>query len=180
LDLEGYQVIVLNFFLAARNVNKHFWAVVFFNKSKSLGMIKKLYDASCAGVKIKLIIRGICSLIPGIKGLSENIECISIVGRHLEHSRVMVFCNNKKPLYFISSADWMTRNIDHRIEVAAPILDPALQVEIQEFLDVQLRNDGKVRIVDKSLKNEYRKPAKGLKAINVQKEYYNILKKKLQ
>jgi polyphosphate kinase len=144
------------------------------------GMIKKLYDASCAGVKIKLIIRGICSLIPGIKGLSENIECISIVGRHLEHSRVMVFCNNKKPLYFISSADWMTRNIDHRIEVAAPILDPALQVEIQEFLDVQLRNDGKVRIVDKSLKNEYRKPAKGLKAINVQKEYYNILKKKLQ
>jgi len=159
---------------------KEAWITLKMNNLVDEGMIKKLYDASCAGVKIKLIIRGICSLIPGIKGLSENIECISIVGRYLEHSRVMVFCNNKKPLYFISSADWMTRNIDHRIEVAAPILDPALQVEIQEFLDVQLRNDGKVRIVDKSLKNEYRKPPKGLKAINVQKEYYSILKKKLQ
>jgi polyphosphate kinase len=74
----------------------------------------------------------------------------------------------------------MTRNIDHRIEVAAPILDPSLQAELREYLDIQLNENGKVRIVDKSLKNEYRKPAKGLKAINVQSEYYHVLKKKLQ
>jgi polyphosphate kinase len=142
------------------------------------GMIKKLYEASRAGVKIKLIIRGICSLIPGVKGLSENIECISVVGRYLEHTRIIVFCNNKKPLYYLSSADWMTRNIDHRIEVATPIYDVKLQGEIQEFLDVQLRKDAKVRIVDKSLKNEYLKPDRGLKTINVQETYYSVLKKK--
>jgi polyphosphate kinase len=158
---------------------KEAWITLKMNNLVDEGMIKKLYDASAAGVKIKLIIRGICSLIPGVKGLSENIECVSIVGRYLEHSRIMVFCNNKKPLYFISSADWMTRNIDHRIEVAAPILDPSLQAELQEYLDIQLNENAKVRIVDKSLKNEYRKPAKGLKPINVQTEYFNVLKKKV-
>jgi polyphosphate kinase len=157
---------------------KEAWITLKMNNLVDSGMIKKLYEASRAGVKIKLIIRGICSLIPGVKGLSENIECISVVGRYLEHTRIIVFCNNKKPLYYLSSADWMTRNIDHRIEVATPIYDVKLQGEIQEFLDVQLRKDAKVRIVDKSLKNEYLKPDKGLKTINVQETYYSVLKKK--
>lgn len=157
---------------------KEAWITLKMNNLVDSGMIKKLYEASRAGVKIKLIIRGICSLIPGVKGLSENIECISVVGRFLEHTRILVFCNNKKPLYYISSADWMTRNIDHRIEVATPIYDLQLQTEIQEYLAVQLRKDAKVRIVDKSLKNEYLKLDKGLKAINVQEEYYTVLKKK--
>lgn len=142
------------------------------------GLIKKLYDASQAGVKIKLIIRGICSLIPGVEGLSENIECISIVGRYLEHSRILVFCNNKKPLYYITSADWMTRNIDHRIEVGAPILDIKLQAELKEYLDLQTHPEAKARLVDKSLKNLYRTPSKGKQLINAQTAYYEIQKKK--
>ena len=154
------------------------WIILKMNNLVDAPLIRKLYDASQAGVKIKLIIRGICSLVPGVKGLSENIECISVIGRYLEHTRIFVFANGGKPLYFISSADWMTRNIDHRIEVSVPIYAPHIQQEIQEFLDHQLRHDGKVRIVDKTLKNEYRLISKGLKPVNIQETYYEILKKK--
>jgi polyphosphate kinase len=90
----------------------------------------------------------------------------------------MVFCNNKKPLYFISSADWMTRNIDHRIEVTTPIYSAKLKAEIMEYLETQLDENAKVRIVDKSLKNEYRKPSKGLKPFDSQAKFYELLKKK--
>lgn len=154
------------------------WMVLKMNNLVDPGLIKKLYDASQAGVKIKLIIRGICSLVPGVTGLSDNIECVSIVGRFLEHSRILVFCNNKKPLYYITSADWMTRNIDHRIEVATPILDPALQLELKEYLDLQTHPDAKVRLVDKSLKNLYRPPSKGKELFNSQTAFYEVQKKK--
>ena len=90
-------------------------------------LIKKLYDASSAGVKIKLMIRGICALVPGIKGMSENIEAYSIVDRFLEHARVMVFHNNGDPIYLLGSADWMRRNLDNRVEVITPVFDKALQ-----------------------------------------------------
>jgi polyphosphate kinase len=157
---------------------KEAWIILKMNNLVDAGMIRKLYEASQAGVKIKLIIRGICSLVPGVPGLSDNIECISVVGRFLEHSRIMVFCNNKKPLYFISSADWMTRNIDHRIEVTTPIYSAKLKAEIMEYLETQLDENAKVRIVDKSLKNEYRKPSKGLKPFDSQAKFYELLKKK--
>ncbi len=157
---------------------KQAWIILKMNNLVDGGMIRKLYEASQAGVKIKLIIRGICSLIPGQRGLSENIECISVIGRFLEHTRISVFCNNRKPLYYISSADWMTRNIDHRIEVTTPILDPSLKAEIQEFLDLQLHPDAKVRIVDKLQKNDYRKPVADSKSFDAQKAYYEMLKKK--
>jgi polyphosphate kinase len=147
------------------------------NNLVDTGMIKKLYEASQAGVTIKLIIRGICSLIPGVPGLSDNITCVSIVGRFLEHSRIMVFCNDNKPLYYLSSADWMTRNIDHRIEVTAPIYSPVLKAEIQDYLDIQLDKNAKARIVDKSLKNDYLKPVKGFKAFDTQRAFYEKLKK---
>ncbi len=157
---------------------KQAWIILKMNNLVDGGMIRKLYEASQAGVKIKLIIRGICSLIPGQPGLSENIECVSVIGRYLEHARISVFCNNRKPLYYISSADWMTRNIDHRIEVTTPIFDPLLKAEIQEFLDLQLHPDAKVRIVDKLQKNDYRKPVADSKSFDAQKAYYEMLKKK--
>ena len=91
------------------------------NSLSDYQMIDKLYDASNAGVKIKLQIRGICSLIPGIKDMSENIEAISIVDNFLEHSRVFIFGNDDNPEVFISSADFMTRNLDGRVEVTCPI-----------------------------------------------------------
>lgn len=123
-------------------------------------LIRKLYDASRAGVKIKLIVRGICSLIPGVKGMSENIEAISIVDKHLEHARVYVFCNGGEPVYYTSSADWMTRNLDHRIEVTCPVYDKDLQQELQDMLDIQWSDTVKARLLTGEQTNQYRKGKK--------------------
>jgi polyphosphate kinase len=120
-------------------------------------MISKLYDASRAGVKIEMIIRGICCLVPGIKNQSENITVISIVDRYLEHARFMIFENNGNPVYFISSADWMERNLDKRIEVGTPILSKAVQQELDLIFNYQWRGSVKSRLIDKNLKNTYRK-----------------------
>ena len=120
-------------------------------------MISKLYDASRAGVKIEMIIRGICCLVPGIKNQSENITVISIVDRYLEHARFMIFENNGNPVYFISSADWMERNLDKRIEVGTPIFSKAIQQELDLIFNFQWRGSVKSRLIDKNLKNTYRK-----------------------
>src|SRR5207237_7242551 len=93
-------------------------------------LINKLYKANAEGVKIKLIVRGICSLIPGVKGMSENIEAISIIGRFLEHGRIFIFCNNGNEKYYISSGDWMVRNLDFCSEVAVPVYDNELKAEL--------------------------------------------------
>jgi polyphosphate kinase len=140
-------------------------------------MVKKLYQASMAGVKIKGVIRGICSLIPGVKGLSENIEIVSIVDKFLEHTRVFVFCNNGKELYFLSSADLMTRNLDTRIEVACPVYDPEIQKELRTMLNIQLKDNVKARIIDSSQSNHYKSPVKN-KKIRSQIELWNYYKKK--
>ncbi len=148
------------------------------NNLVDLKIVKKLYEASSAGVKIQLIIRGICVLQPGIPGLSENIEGVSIVSRFLEHSRVMVFANNGKPLYYISSADWMERNFDNRIEVATPILDPQLQNELNTILQIQLRDNTKARIISPAKSNKYKIGNQNLK-IESQIESYKFYKDKI-
>ncbi|MFN5619864.1 MAG: polyphosphate kinase 1, partial [Flavobacteriales bacterium] len=121
------------------------WITLKLNNLVDASLIRKLYDASQAGVKVKLIVRGICSLIPGIAGKSEHIEVIHIIGRYLEHSRILAFCNGGKPLYYLTSADWMVRNIEHRIEVSIPILDEDIQMELQRYLEVQTAADKKMR-----------------------------------
>jgi polyphosphate kinase len=118
-------------------------------------MVKKLYEANNVGVKIKLLVRGICCIRPGVKGLSENIEASSIVDRFLEHSRVFVFCNNNDELYFISSADWMTRNLDHRVEVTCPIYDVELKRELRMMLEIQFSDNVKARILNENQDNKY-------------------------
>ena len=140
-------------------------------------MIKKLYQANAAGVQIKAIVRGMCSLIPGVPGLSENIEVISIVDKFLEHARIFIFCNNNDELYYISSADWMPRNLDHRIEIACPIYDPEIQQEIKEILDVQMKDNVKARIIDETQDNTYRQP-KSKKRVQSQMELYKYYQKK--
>lgn len=140
-------------------------------------LIKKLYDASKAGVKIKLIIRGICALVPGVKNLSENIEVISIVDRFLEHARVMIFHNNGDPKYYISSADWMGRNLDKRIEVTTPIYDSEAKRTIQSMIDIQLSDNQKARHIDDRQSNKYVKNDKD--PIRSQLKTYRYFKQKL-
>jgi polyphosphate kinase len=136
-------------------------------------IIKKLYDASQAGVKIDCVIRGICGLVPGVKGVSENITVRSVVGRYLEHSRILIFANGGKPKYFISSADWMERNIDKRIEVTTPITDKEIQKELSFIFDTLMNDNQKARIIDQHQKNKKIKMADGEKLINAQNELYN-------
>jgi polyphosphate kinase len=119
------------------------------------GMIEKLYQASDAGVPIQMNVRGVCSLVPGKKH-SKNIEVISIVDRFLEHARFIIFENNGKPMFYISSADWMERNLDKRIEVGAPVLDEVLQHELQTIFGIQWSDNQKSRVFDKKLTNHYK------------------------
>ena len=118
-------------------------------------MVTKLYEASQAGVEIKLIVRGMCSLLPGVKGISENIQGISIVDRYLEHPRTYVFYNRGNPRYLIGSADLMTRNLDYRVEVLCPIFDEDAQRMIQDTLDQQWHDNVKARVLDQNQTNAY-------------------------
>jgi polyphosphate kinase len=121
-------------------------------------MIRKLYEASKAGVKIKLIVRGVCCLVPGIKKLSDNIEVISIIDRYLEHARVYVFGHEGKNKMYLSSADWMQRNLNNRIEVAFPIYDNQVKQQILNILHIQLKDNCKARIIDRLQSNKYKTP----------------------
>jgi polyphosphate kinase len=142
-------------------------------------IIYKLYQASQAGVKIRMIVRGICSLTPGVPGLSENVEAISIVDKFLEHSRVLIFCNGGDEKYYITSADWMTRNLDRRVEVVCPIYDKDVQREIKDIIELQLGDNVKARIINSVQDNQY-VPVKGKEKLRSQFETYKYYQKKLQ
>lgn len=118
-------------------------------------MTAKLYQASQEGVDVQLIVRGMCSLLPGIKGISDNIQGISIVDRYLEHPRVYVFHNRGEPEYFIGSADLMTRNLDHRVEVLCPVYDQDAQRILQDTLDQQWYDNVKARVIDAKQDNKF-------------------------
>ena len=148
------------------------------NSISDFKMTDKLYEASKAGVKIQLIIRGICCLKPGVKGLSENIEAISIVDNYLEHSRIYIFGNNGNPDVFISSADFMTRNLDARVEVTCPIYDEEIKKELIETFEIGWKANVKARIHSDDLKNVYRKRGDE-KTFRAQLEMYNYYQKKL-
>jgi len=135
---------------------KEAWMILKMNSITDPEFIKKLYEASSVGVKIKMIVRGICSLVPGVSNMSENIEVISIVDKYLEHARVFIFANDKSPRYYISSFDWMTRNIDYRSEVGVPIYDKNIQKELWDILDLQWKDNTKARWIDESQSNQYR------------------------
>ena len=146
------------------------------NSLSDFAMIDKLYDASNAGVKIKLQIRGICSLIPGVKGMSENIEAISIVDNFLEHSRVFIFGNNDNPDVFISSADFMTRNLDGRVEVTCPIFDENIKKQLIDNFNVGWKGNVKARYHSEKLDNKYRIRNEGEPVFRAQQETYNYYK----
>lgn len=148
------------------------------NSLTDFKMIDKLYEASREGVKIQLIIRGICCLIPGIAGMSENIEAISIVDNYLEHSRVYMFANCGDPEIYISSADFMTRNLDARVEVTCPIYDPEIKQELLDTFEIGWKANVKARLHSENLENKYRKKPDE-KPFRAQLETYNYYRNKL-
>lgn len=141
-------------------------------------MIDKLYEASKAGVKIQMIIRGICCLIPGVKGMSENIEVISVIDKFLEHTRMTIFCNDNDPTIHISSADWMTRNVFNRVEVSCPVYDTDIKNELIDTFEICWNDNVKARIVDETQSNQYKK--NDSEKIRSQFETYNYYKKQLE
>ncbi len=126
------------------------------NSVTNYPMIVSLYEASRAGVKIQMIVRGICCLVPGVEGQSENIEVISVVDRYLEHTRLLIFENNGAPKVYISSADWMTRNLHNRVEVSCPIYEEDIKQELIEAFDICWKDNVKARLVNTNTNNEYR------------------------
>lgn len=157
---------------------KEAWMFLKMNNLVDELMIKKLYEASRSGVKIRMIVRGICSLVPGMAGQSENIEIISIVDKYLEHSRVFVFCNKGDERYFLSSADMMNRNLDFRSEVAVPVFDKNIQREIKDVLEIQWKDNVKARVINDTQNNMYRSTESKSKTRS-QDEIYKYLKEKV-
>ena len=160
-----------------RNANAGYRAMVILkcNNLVDRELEQKLYEASAAGVEVRLIIRGMCALMPGLEGLSENIEGISIVDRYLEHPRAYAFHNRGKPVYYIGSADLMTRNIDYRVEVLCPILDEDAQELIQNVLDQQWYDNVKARTLDIEQTNPLPTPKKKAAAIRSQESIHRYL-----
>jgi polyphosphate kinase len=136
-------------------LGKPAWIKIKLNNITSYSMIKALYEASRNGVRIQMIVRGICCLIPRQVGMSENIEVISIIDKFLEHTRFMIFCNNQDNEVFISSADWMTRNLDNRVEVTCPIYQPELKKELFDIFNIYWNDNIKSRYVNLEKINRY-------------------------
>jgi polyphosphate kinase len=141
-------------------------------------LIMKLYDAARVGVKLRMVIRGIFCMYSQNKKFKRKVKAISIVDEYLEHARVLVFNHEGKEKIFISSADWMVRNLDHRVEAACPIFDKEIQQELKDILSIQLNDNVKARILDNELSNEYVQPGEGALKIRSQIEIYNYLLKK--
>lgn len=150
------------------------------NSIQDQRMIQKLYEASQAGVKIRMLVRGICCIVPQMEGFSENIEIYSIIDRFLEHTRVYMFHNGGNPSIYLSSADWMTRNLYSRIECAFPIYDPHLRNEIIDMLEMQFRDNVKSRIIEITQSNAYVERHEGEPEHRSQVELYNYYKKRLE
>jgi polyphosphate kinase len=164
-----------------RNVKegKEAWAILKVNSLVDEEIANKIYEAAQSGVNIKLSVRGICVIKPGIPNLSNNIEALSIVDRFLEHSRVFIFCNSGRNKFFISSADLMPRNLDHRIEVVCPIFDKGIQKELMQMLQIELNANVKARTLDYGHINEYRSVNPTKKIRSQHEKYYmfrNMLK----
>jgi polyphosphate kinase len=162
------------------------WMIIKINNLVDKKLVKRLYRASRAGVKIHLLVRGICSLIPGVEGQSENIQAVRIVDRFLEHSRVLVFANCAEyhsgnsgagADFYIGSADWMDRNLDRRFEVVVPIHDLRIQKGLWDILQIQLSDNMKARSISFDKPNEITPTIKGAKKIRSQSEIYQYLKK---
>ncbi len=173
-NTRSHLIRLLNGEIKNVKAGREAWVIIKVNSLVDEAMARKILESANAGVKIKLIIRGICVLNPLSEEEKNNIEMISILDQYLEHSRIIVFCNNGDPLYFISSADLMTRNLDHRIEVTVPVSDDFLKKELWEFLQIQLNDNVKARYLDQSRINYYK--ANNGPPVRSQAAHYNYFR----
>jgi polyphosphate kinase len=165
--------------IANAQAGKEAYMILKMNSLEDTRMINKLYEASRAGVDVRLIVRGICCLIPDVEQMSENIQAISILDRFLEHARVYIFANDGDEKMFIASADWMTRNLDRRVEVGAPIYDPELYTELRRIIDIQWRDNMKAREINKTFSNPYRRSLPTAPPVRAQLATYRYIEKLL-
>ncbi len=175
-NLRSELVNLINYEVAQAQEGKKAEIILKLNSLQDTDMIDMLYKASAAGVRIKLIVRGICCLIPGEEGLSTNISAVSIVDRYLEHARIFIFHNSGDPKLYLSSADWMTRNLSYRIETVFPIYNEKIRKMIFDIVEGQLNDNVKARIIDKEGKNKFVKSETGL-PVQSQIETYYYLKR---
>ena len=153
------------------------WVKIKINHITDQDVVNKIYAASRAGVRVEALVRGNCSLVPGIKDLSENLRIVGVIDRYLEHSRILIFCNNDKPRYFIGSADWMPRNLVNRIEVLTPVYDEDMKKDLMRTVDFGLHDTTNGRIVDGLGTNEILPVKDGEEPFRSQEELhktYNI------
>ena len=148
------------------------WVKIKINHITDPDVVNKMYAASRAGVRIDALVRGNCSLVPGIEGVSDNIRVVGIIDRYLEHSRILIFCNNDKPRYFIGSADWMPRNLVNRIEVLTPVYDDEMKRDLMRTVDYGLRDTTNGRIVDGRGTNEIQPVKEGVEPFRSQEELH--------
>jgi polyphosphate kinase len=169
--------IMINREIKNAKAGKEAGIIIKLNSLSDALLIEKIYAAASAGVEIRMIVRGIfCPLIDP-KKIKKTVSAISIVDEYLEHARVMIFHNLGKEKVFISSADWMVRNLDHRVEAAIPVNDPSICQELKDIIHIQLRDNVKARVLDKDLSNNY-VPSAGKKRVRSQIETYHYLYKK--
>ncbi len=168
----------INLEIKNAKAGKEAYMVIKINSLSDTQLIFKLYEAAAAGVDIKLIVRGIFCAVPQQKKFKGHMHAVSIVDEYLEHARVLIFCNGGNEKMYISSADWMVRNLDHRIEAAVPLTDSAIMKEIKEIIGIQLADNVKARILEKELSNNY-VTSTGKKKIRSQVETYNYLHHKM-
>ncbi|QQS37552.1 MAG: polyphosphate kinase 1 [Ignavibacteriales bacterium] len=170
---SGIEELIDNEILYAQQ-NKKASIILKLNSLEDKKIIKKLYEASNAGVKINIIVRGICCLVPGVKGHSENIKVTSIVDRYLEHARIYIFNNNGNTLYYVASADLMGRNLNRRIEICFPVYDTSIKRILKNIINIQLRDNVKARLIDMKQKNLFRKST-AVKKVRAQYAVYDYL-----
>lgn len=176
-SMRSFIISMLNNEIRNAKNGKEAWVIIKLNNLVDPKAVEKLYQASQAGVKIRMIIRGICVVKCGVPGLSENIEAVSILDRFLEHARVFCFCNNGKEDIYISSADWMIRNFDNRFEVACPIIDKDLKNDMKKILEININDNQKARVLSDKYLNPY-KSDKDQKKVRLQYDLYEYFKNK--
>ncbi len=177
VNMRRMIILFINKEIKEAKKNRHASITLKLNSLSDELLIEKLDEAAREGVEIKMIIRGICCMYTESKKYKIPIQAISIIDEYLEHSRVMIFYNGGKEKVYISSADWMVRNIDHRIEVACPVLEKDMQAEIKDLLNIQLHDNIKARVIDNDLSNQYINPRNTKKVRSQVETYYYLYKK---